>query len=867
MNYRQTLTKFLGALALVAGLTGVNSLAATFTVTSTNNTGAGTLRQAIADLNGTAGSHSVVFALPGSGPYVINLSSSLPDINNPATIDATTQPGFAGSPIIQLNGQNQVDNAFKLMAGNSTVRGFVIHQFKKEAIVIDKKGTNVIQGNYIGLSLAGTNALANVGGIIVKSGADSTVIGGTSVAERNLISGNAGQGINVDGAKNIIIQGNFIGVDVSGTKALPNTDVGVYVKNSANSIIGGATPGAGNVIAGNALQGIRSDGGNNHSLIIQGNAIGTDPGGTLSLGNGAEGILITGGDNNQLVGGTTPDTSNLIAFNGGAGISISSSQVRILGNSIFSNAQKGIVNGRTYYPIVTAATNVFNSTQISGTLQATANTTYRIEFFSVPTADSSGYGEGKTFLGFASVTTTGTGAASFSVPFTTGDLSGQFVAATATGTDGNTSEFSLARAVSFPAPLVITNQPQSQSVVINSPVTFTVEAGGAGPLSYQWFYEGFPLYGETSATFTIPAAQFFDIGNYSVTVTNPFGFVTSTDAYLDVHWPALPIVTDSPTDQSVTVGGNVVFSVSYSGMGPFKFQWRLNGVDLVGATNAVLILNSVQVTNSGTYSVVVSNPEGAVESDGALLTVQAPTLPFLDVFGLLNTLTTTSGIGRAGNLLATIDLGEPLIGGKPGNRSIWINWLALQNGIVTFSTAGSTFDTMLGVYTGTVLTGLTPVASDDDSGGFHTSRVQFNATLGQLYTIQIAGLGDGRGSVVMSWNLEATSATLPVIVSHPTDRTLTLGTNTTFAVNATGSGLTYQWYFNGNPIPGATTSSFAIPSVTETNVGRYFARVTKSGRMVETRPAHLELSLIDTNTPLVRSGNKFFDAALTPLTP
>lgn len=416
------------------------------------------------------------------------------------------------------------------------------------------------------------------------------------------------------------------------------------------------------------------------------------------------------------------------------------------------------------------------------------------------------------------------------------------------------------------APL-ITQQPTNQSVVLSAPVAFSVAAQGTAPLSYQWFYEGFPLEGETNTTFAITSAQFFDIGNYSVTVSNTTGFVTSSNAYLDVHWPALPIVTDSPTDQSVTVGGNVVFSVSYSGAGPFKFQWRLNGVDLVSATNAVLILNNVQVTNSGTYSVVVSNPEGAVESNGALLTVQAPTLPFVDVFGLLNTLTATSGIGRAGNVLATIDLGEPLIGGKRGNHSIWINWLALQNGIVTFSTAGSTFDTLLGVYTGTVLTGLTPVTSDDDSGGFHTSRVQFNATFGQLYTIQIGGLGDGVGSVVMGWSLEPTSQTLPVLVSQPDDRTLTLGTNTTFNVDASGSGLTYQWYFNGQQIPGATAKDFSIVSVTETNVGHYFARVTKSGRMVETRAAYLELSLNDTNTPLVRSSNKFFDAAQTPLTP
>jgi hypothetical protein len=448
--------------------------------------------------------------------------------------------------LIELNGQFSGSNFGGLIinAPNCTVRGLVINRFVGDGVRVCTDG-NVFEGNFIGTDPAGTTALGNgsgaVGGIVFGfCGTPSNcTIGGTTPEARNLISGNAANGIllgvgsgntvqgnligtdvtgtlplgnasvGVSGgggmsnaliggttvnARNIIsannrgvalgsngsnntVQGNFIGTDITGTVALSNPNGGMSLDTgSSNHVIGGltATPGTppGNLISGNNGNFGVDLGSDVNGTVIQGNIIGADITGTQPLGN-LIGIHIGGHDNT--IGGTTDDARNIIAFNGsmcGApnfiGVSITgdtSINNAILGNSIFSNGGLGIdlitagdgacgitandhcdvdtgPNNLQNYPLLTSALSGGGNTNIQGSLDAAADTTFRIEFFDNAQCDAAGNGEGETFIGSTDVMTDGNCNAPININLPVNLQSGRIITATATDPMGSTSEFS-----------------------------------------------------------------------------------------------------------------------------------------------------------------------------------------------------------------------------------------------------------------------------------------------------------------------------------------------------------------------------------------------------------------------------------------
>jgi hypothetical protein len=522
----------------------------TFQVTNTNDSGAGSLRQAIIDANANLGPDTISFDISGSGVHTIIPATVLPTITDTLTIDGYTQAGASENTLanadnalllVELDGSNPSLGNFSglvINADNCTVRGLVINRFLHDAIDINSSG-NLIAGNFIGTDPTGTSALPNgangVGGIIAIFGASgsSNTIGGTTPAARNLISGNIGTGISVGFAENFVqgnfigidasgtmavgntdrgvsvngventvggptsaarntisgnnrgvqfdgsnhfLQGNFIGTDVTGTVAIPNQNEGVTVNSATSVLIGGLTSVAGtapgNVISGNVGIGLDLFAGTSNTLI-EGNVIGADSTGTVPLGNSLSGISISGSGNT--VGGTDPNAHNVIAFNGtdgnvgstqGHGIGIANNstfvQNTLLGNSIFSNSALGIdlgfdgvtlndagdddtgPNNLQNFPIITSVSipDDNSSVTISGTLESKSTTTFRLEFFSNPAADNSGFGEGKTFLGSTDVTTDADGTATYDATFPLLSPDEKILTATATDPDGNTSEFS-----------------------------------------------------------------------------------------------------------------------------------------------------------------------------------------------------------------------------------------------------------------------------------------------------------------------------------------------------------------------------------------------------------------------------------------
>ncbi len=394
---------------------------AVFTVTTTADSGAGSLRQAILNANANAGVDTIRFQI-GTGSQVITPATALPNITDPVILDGTTQTGYAGTPLIVLDGSAAPLGTSGLVLSNntgSTVRGLEIINFSKDftgtfvnsaGINIQNGGGDTIQGNFIGTD--GTHADPNgYAGILINDSANN-LIGGTTAADRNVISGNTNAGIYMANPLSTgnQIEGNFIGTDATGVNALPN--------GAATVSIGG--------------------------IVIDGfGAGGTTPNGKNSIG------------------GTAAGAGNLIAFERYAVQIVNSAGNPILGNNMHDNGTGILLDGSSSptaagathsggnddvgQPSITAVTPGTTGATITGALTSTASAQFRIELFSSPKsgADAWGNGQGETLIGTATLTTDATGKGTFSIETPTVP-SGQYVVATATNLATNdTSPFSV----------------------------------------------------------------------------------------------------------------------------------------------------------------------------------------------------------------------------------------------------------------------------------------------------------------------------------------------------------------------------------------------------------------------------------------
>jgi virginiamycin B lyase len=296
-----------------------------------------------------------------SSGLTIAPGSSLPSITSPATIDATTQPGFAGRPIIDLNGADAGTsvNGLTIAAGGggSTIRGLVINDFSGTlsestgAGVLLLANGNVVEGDFIGTDRSGTVALANSdAGVLVDSSGNT--VGGLATGAGNVISGNgtaAGQGLGVDifgatSAGNLVV-GNEIGTNVDGTRAITGSGIGVLIDGAPGNVV------ANNVISGNQEIGVEIAGATASGNVLQGNRIGTNQAGNAAIPNGADGIFINNAPANT-IGGSGSGAGNLVAGNGEIGIQIFGLGARrnliannTLGRSATGRRTAGLLNG------------------------------------------------------------------------------------------------------------------------------------------------------------------------------------------------------------------------------------------------------------------------------------------------------------------------------------------------------------------------------------------------------------------------------------------------------------------------------------------------------------------------------------------
>jgi hypothetical protein len=471
-------------------------------VTNTNDTGVGSLRQAILNANADTSPDLITFNISNSGSLqTITVNSPLPQVTNAVTIDATTEVGYKNKPLVELDGHKAGSgDGLDIAGGNSVIKGLLIDRFSGYGLALLTNGGDLVVSNFLGTNAAGTGAQPNgAGGLQVQSA--NNTIGGITKALANLISGNTGVGVQVTGSTTSgnLVLGNLIGTDFTGVQPLGNGTDGVLINGGADlNTIGGLGSGGNNLISGNTQSGVHVAGSGTSANLIQNNLIGTEKTGTGPIANGTYAVLINQGAINNSVGGIASGQGNLIAFNpfGVAVQDNSTVGTTIRGNSIFNSGVLGIDLGNSgvqtnhlgsttgpnnlqNYPVLTSVDQIGKTTKISGSLSATPNTTYVLDFYKSPSPGLTYYGEGKTYLGSVKATTDGNGYVLFTTTLQASSASGDWITGTATSPNGSTSEFSGARQItSTPFNLSETSwQSIGPSPVAMSPETFPMISG------------------------------------------------------------------------------------------------------------------------------------------------------------------------------------------------------------------------------------------------------------------------------------------------------------------------------------------------------------------------------------------------------
>jgi len=404
--------------------------------------------------------------------------------------------------------------------------------------------------------------------------------------------------------------------------------------------------------------------------------------------------------------------------------------------------------------------------------------------------------------------------------------------------------------------LSIVAQPLSRVASIGSRVVFSVSVCGAGPLSYQWKFNGADISGATNASLVLNGGQ---AGDYTVLVSSGMGSVLSDAATLSFTDP--PVITGQPQARTVGGGGEATFSVSATGTGPLSYQWRRSGILLPGSTNATLSLTSLRSSDAGAYSVLVMNAAGGVASATASLTVLVPPAITLQPMGQVVSPGTNVTFAVAATGVGTIryqwqfngvdipDAISPTLALNNVQLPHEGDYRVIVSDDVTFGpsqVARLTVKVLPRIVTpptgvtnavGSSFT-LTVIASGSVPMGFEWRRGAVKLTNFILMTTtssftvlnpQTTDSGIYRVVLTNSGNMNpltnATATVLiqtpPVITNSPASQTVELGSPAIFQVGARGSALFYQWQFAGANIAGATNATLTLTNVSLGSQGSY----------------------------------------------
>jgi hypothetical protein len=428
---------------------------------------------------------------------------------------------------------------------------------------------------------------------------------------------------------------------------------------------------------------------------------------------------------------------------------------------------------------------------------------------------------------------------------------------------------------------VITDQPDSLTVVVGAAVHFDVGATGSSPLTYRWLFNSAYLAGATNSTLTLYNASPDQDGNYSVMVGNAFGSVTSSSAVLAMD--KAPTVTSQPLSLTILTGQTARFTVVAAGTAPLAYQWSLNGKSIRGGTNSTLILGNAQPSQAGSYAVLVSNPVGSAASSNAVLTIHAPPVitsqPQSPRGGAGHTATLTVGVSGSapvgyqwrfnGAFLAgATNSGLVLNNAQPdqsGNYSVVINNIfgsvTSSNALVTIGVppAITAQPQNLGVHAGRTAqftvgaSGSAPLAyqwrfnGKKLSGATNATLTFTNAQASQAGSYSV--LVSNPVGYVLSSNAVLTVLTPLAITAQPQSVSVIAGQNAYFTVIAVGTApLAYQWEFNGTNIVGATGSTLRVGNAQTAQAGVYAALVSNGTGSIKSSNAVLTVNFLPSIT-------------------
>jgi uncharacterized repeat protein (TIGR01451 family) len=336
----------------------------------------------------------------------------------------------------------------------------------------------------------------------------------------------------------------------------------------------------------------------------------------------------------------------------------------------------------------------------------------------------------------------------------------------------------------------ITQQPVSQSAIVGSNIIFQATAAGSTPLTYQWYFNNTGVSGATSSSLTLTNVQPGEGGNYTLAVTNAAGAITSSVAQLTVLIP--PSISVQPSNQTAAVSSTVSFVANASGSAPLTYQWWFNTTNAVGTGSNVLTLANVQLNETGTYAMVVSNSAGSITSTVATLTVGTP----------------------------------PSVTQQPSSISV----IQDQSASFNLSVGGDSPLTFQWRFNGAPLSG-------QNSNSITLATV--GAANSGAYDAVVANPYGSLTSAVA----QLTVLIPPLVTTQPTNQTVIAGNTAIFQAGATGtSPLSFQWWFNGTNTVGSDTNVLVLPNVGTNEAGSYSVLITNVAGSVTSTVAVLNVA-------------------------
>ena len=693
-------------IALLFCLLAVPLSAATFTVTSSNDSGPGTLRQAILDANAAGtGPHTIGFSIAPAGLHTITPLTELPALKASQTLlDATTQPGYAGVPIIEISGAQAGfgPHGLSIDGASSRVQGFVVNGFEGGAgVYVTAPGVKVMN-NYAGLDADGSTVIPNFHGVTCNDGCSAIEIGSPAANDRNVISGNQSAGISINSAgPDNSIRSNYIGTDATGMLARGNP-TGIIWSNTAGRI-GDLNAEDGNVISGNVNSGVILVGQSNQGTTVIRNVIGLAADRVTPLGNGVDGVTILSSGISVI--------RNTIAYNRFGVIVAGGNHLRnwIRLNSIFSNREQGIslggvspvpndpddvdagfANDLQNYPVLTSAVWNAGTLTVTGTLDSTPNTSFDIDFYSNTACDPSGYGEGEVPRHSIQVTTDANGNGAINASFVN-PLAG-FITTTATNrTLRQTSEFSQCRVVTNALASTVQLAAANLSVTEGDgfatvTVTRTGSTGGPATVEVVTNHGSASIPGDylppassllvwndgdgASKTVNIPivADDMFELPEqFSVELRNATGAtlggltVATITIEEDGGGPALPAdlsIGISTRASAVAQGGSIIYEIFAINNGPNNAL----GVTMTNVLPPQLLFQSIHAPLGWTCTTPAAGANGTI-------TCTTPVLPAANGSSAQFLLVTSVPFDATGSIVNSASVSHAGTDPNPGNSS------------------------------------------------------------------------------------------------------------------------------------------------------------------------------------------------------